>query len=141
MFSFQFSSPVAKKSIIMNKKTRILVLDDDPDIGTMIKMMLEYKGYTVTVSDRAESVREALRNNNIDLVIMDMLLSGVNGTDVCTDLKKNSSTSHIPVMMISAHPNAKEICLQAGADEFISKPFDMYDILSKIDRLVKKQTG
>ncbi|SRR6266404_1970526 len=123
----------------MNKKTRILVLDDDPDIGTMIQMMLEYKGYTVTVSDRAEHAEETLRNDNIDLIIMDMLLSGVNGTDVCAELKKNSSTSHIPVMMISAHPNAKEICLQAGADEFISKPFDMQDILLKIDHLVNRQ--
>src|SRR5881394_4680077 len=122
----------------MNKKERILVLDDDPDIGTMIKMMLEYKGYSVTVSDRAELAQQTLNSGGVDLVIMDMLLSGVNGTDLCIDLKKNKSTSHIPVIMISAHPNAKEICLQAGADEFISKPFDMNDILSKIDRLLNE---
>ncbi|HEY2720918.1 MAG TPA: response regulator transcription factor [Chitinophagaceae bacterium] len=122
----------------MNKKKNILVLDDDPDIGTMIKMMLEYKGYAVAVSDRAEQATEILQNNGIDLIIMDMLLSGVNGTDLCSELKKNNSTSGIPVIMISAHPNAKEICLQAGADEFISKPFDMQDILAKIDRLINK---
>ena len=122
----------------MNKKTKILVLDDDPDIGTMIKMMLEYKGYTVTVSDRADQASEVLLNNGVDLIIMDMLLSGVNGTDLCNEFKKNSSIGHIPIIMISAHPNAKEICLQAGADEFISKPFDMQDILSKIDRLINK---
>lgn len=120
----------------MSKKNTILVLDDDPDIGTMIKMMLEYKGYSVTVSDRAEHIAEIVHNNHIDLIIMDMLLSGTNGTDVCAELKQNKTTSHIPVMMISAHPNAKEICLNAGADEFISKPFDMHDILSKIDKLV-----
>jgi DNA-binding response OmpR family regulator len=123
----------------MNKAASILVLDDDPDIGTMIKMMLEYKGYSVTVSERAEQAEEVLRNNNIDLIIMDMLLSGTNGTDICTELKQNNSTSHIPIMMISAHPNAKEICLQAGADEFISKPFDMQDILSKISTLINTQ--
>jgi DNA-binding response OmpR family regulator len=120
----------------MNKKQKILVLDDDPDIGTMIKMMLEYKGYSVTVSDRAERMGEILHDNRVDLIIMDMLLSGTNGTDLCVELKQNKSTSHIPIMMISAHPNAKEICLGAGADEFISKPFDMQDILSKIDKLV-----
>jgi len=122
----------------MNKNARILVLDDDPDIGTMIKMMLEYKGYGVIVSDRADLAQQALNTGGVDLIIMDMLLSGVNGTDLCIDLKKNPSTSHIPVIMISAHPNAKEICLQAGADEFISKPFDMNDILSKIDRLLNE---
>ena len=122
----------------MNKNARILVLDDDPDIGTMIKMMLEYKGYIVTVSDRADMAQQALNKGRVDLIIMDMLLSGVNGTDLCVDLKKNPSTSRIPVIMISAHPNAKEICLEAGADEFISKPFDMNDILSKIDGLLHK---
>jgi DNA-binding response OmpR family regulator len=126
------------KKIKMKKQEKILVLDDDTDIGTMIKMMLEYKGYTVTVSERAEQAAEVLQSNGVDLIIMDMLLSGVNGTDLCVELKKNSTTSHIPVIMISAHPNAKEICLEAGADEFISKPFDMQDILSKIDRLINK---
>ena len=120
----------------MNKKEKILVLDDDPDIGTMIKMMLEYKGYSVTVSERAEQAYEVLRNDGFDLVIMDMLLSGVNGTDLCSEFKKDNTISRVPVIMISAHPNAKEICLEAGADEFISKPFDMQDILSKIDRLI-----
>ena len=122
----------------MMKKTKILVLDDDPDIGTMIKMMLEYKGYTVTVSDRADQAAEVLMSDGFDLIIMDMLLSGVNGTDLCSEFKKTGNLAHIPVMMISAHPNAKDICLQAGADEFISKPFDMHDILLKIDRLISK---
>ena len=103
----------------MNKKEKILVLDDDADIGTMIKMMLEYKGYLVTVSERAEQANELLKNDEFDLIIMDMLLSGVNGTDLCSEFKKDISIAHIPVIMISAHPNAKEICLQAGADEFI----------------------
>ena len=120
----------------MNRKEKILVLDDDPDIGTMIKMMLEYKGYSVTVSERAEQAYEVLRTDEFDLIIMDMLLSGVNGTDLCSEFKKDGSIAHVPVIMISAHPNAKEICLEAGADEFISKPFDMQDILSKIDHLI-----
>ena len=123
----------------MNKKEKILVLDDDPDIGMMIKMMLEYKGYSVTVSERAEQAHEILKNDEFDLIIMDMLLSGVNGTDLCSEFKKDSSIADIPIIMISAHPNARDICLQAGADEFISKPFDMHDILSKIDRLINNQ--
>ena len=122
-------------------KSRILVVDDDPDIGTMIKMMLEYKGYQVTVSDRADQAEEILAGNDVDLVIMDMLLSGANGTDVCSLIKKGSKTSHIPVIMISAHPNAREICLKAGADAFISKPFDMQDLLLKIDRLLKQKAN
>ncbi|HKB45081.1 MAG TPA: response regulator [Chitinophagaceae bacterium] len=121
----------------MNKATnRILVLDDDPDIGIMIKIMLEYKGYSVILTDRADKAADIIREDDINLLIMDMLLSGVNGTDVCTELKQNSLTSSIPIMMISAHPNAKRICMDAGADDFISKPFDMQDLVGKIDQLI-----
>jgi len=119
----------------MQDKFKILVVDDDPDIGTMIKMMLEYKGYAVTVTDRGDMAEDLLRNDGYDLMIMDMLLSGVNGIDICARVKKNQETSEIPVLMISAHPNAKDICLQAGADEFISKPFDMEEMFSKIRKL------
>jgi DNA-binding response OmpR family regulator len=118
---------------------KILIVDDDPDISMMLKLMLEFKGYSVNTTDRPEETHSILqKNTSTDLVIMDMLLSGVNGTDICTQLKQSDVTRHIPVMMISAHPNAKEICMQAGADDFISKPFDMQDILSKINLLVKK---
>jgi len=121
----------------------ILVFDDDPDIGIMIKMMLEYKGYSVVVTDRAEKAEEILSTEQMDLIIMDMLLSGVNGTDICTSLKQNPNTSSLPIIMISAHPNAKQICLDAGANEFMAKPFDIMDMLSKINRLIsdKKQTN
>lgn len=120
----------------MNRSARILVIDDDPDIGIMIKMMLEYKGYSVSVAVRADQAEEMMGEESFDLLIMDMLLSGTNGIDLCSELKKNGKTAHLPVIMISAHPNAKEICMQAGADEFISKPFDMQEILSKIQQLV-----
>jgi DNA-binding response OmpR family regulator len=115
---------------------RILVVDDDPDIGIMIKIMLEYQGYSVVVTERAEKAEELIRADHFGLLIMDMLLSGMNGTDICTRLKQDKSLSHIPVIMISAHPNAKEICMNAGAEDFVSKPFDMQDMLAKIDRLI-----
>jgi DNA-binding response OmpR family regulator len=122
----------------MNQSARILVVDDDPDIGVMLKMMLEYKGYTPVVAERAEEAMDALNADNITLIIMDMLLSGVNGTDICANLKNDPERKNIPVIMISAHPNAKEICMNAGADDFIAKPFDMRDMLTRIGGLIKQ---
>lgn len=123
----------------MNSRSyKILVVDDDPDISMMLKLMLEYKGYAVQTAERAEETYSILQRSDIDLVIMDMLLSGANGTDICTGLKQDPEIGQVPVMMISAHPNAREICLQAGADDFVSKPFDMQDILTRISRLIKK---
>ena len=121
----------------MDKKGyRILVLDDDPDIGMMIKLMLEYRGYFVILVERAEKAEKIIRDDKVDLLIMDMLLSGTNGVDVCKRLKQ---AGKLPILMISAHPNAKEICLAAGADDFIAKHFDMQDLLSSIDNIMHQQ--
>ena len=110
----------------------ILVIDDDPDICTMIKMVLEYHGYAATDADGEEKTKKILLSEPVDLIIMDMLLSGADGADICRQLKQDEKTSSIPILMFSAHPNAKEICLEAGADDFISKPFEMDDLMGKI---------
>jgi DNA-binding response OmpR family regulator len=120
----------------MTKGNTIVVLDDDPDIGTMIRVMLEFRGYEVIVIQRARDLFELLQNRTVNLVITDLLLSGDNGTEVCSQLKEDPATSDIPVIMFSAHPNARDICLKAGADEFMAKPFDMKELYSKVDELV-----
>jgi DNA-binding response OmpR family regulator len=118
-------------------QNQILVIDDDPDIATMIKIMLEYRGFKVLIAPRAELAEEILRKEDISVVVMDMLLSGSNGTDICRQFKGDKDIAHVPVIMISAHPNAKEICIEAGADDFISKPFDMNDMVAKVRSFVK----
>ena len=120
---------------------KILVIDDDPDIGLMMKMMLTYKGYSVVLLEKADEVEETLSKHKIDLIFMDMLLSGINGTDVCAVIKNNSQYKAIPLIMMSAHPDAKKICLQAGANDFISKPFDTHDLLAKVANLMKNSTA
>jgi DNA-binding response OmpR family regulator len=119
-----------------NQPSCILVVDDDPDISMMLKMMLEYKGYKVIIADRPADIFHAISSHSFNLIIMDMLLSGINGTDICTQLKAKEDTCTIPVMMISAHPNARELCIKAGANDFMAKPFDMEEILTTVGRLV-----
>ena len=121
---------------VTNDLHTILVVDDDPDISMMLKLMLEYKGYRVMILERTEDIIKTLKEHNISGVIIDMLLSGISGTDLCAEIRQNHKTTDCPILMISAHPNGKEICLDAGADDFIAKPFDMNDILSKIGSLV-----
>ena len=116
----------------MKNEMKILVIDDDPDICTMIKMVLDYHGYTAMDADTEEKANSILGSNEINLIIMDMLLSGVDGSDICRRLKQNPRTASIPVLMFSAHPNAKKICIAAGADDFIRKPFEMNELLEKI---------
>ncbi len=118
---------------MMNNNKSILVIEDDPDIGIMIKTILEYNHYSVELIERGEEVEKVANNTLPHLIIMDMLLSGVNGTDICYRLKKENTTSHIPIIMFSAHPNAEKICMDAGAEDFIAKPFDMNELLAKIN--------
>lgn len=86
---------------------QILVIDDDVEIGLMIKLFMEFKGYAVSVLESADKAIRMLKYNGIDLVILDMFLSGESGIDVITGFKSDSHTAHIPVMMMSAHPDAK----------------------------------
>ena len=118
--------------INMAKAALILVLDDDPDICSMLKMVLDYHGYEAVDADGEEKATELLSKNHVDLIIMDMLLSGADGTDICRRLKQDEQRSSIPILMFSAHPNAEKVCMEAGADDFISKPFEMNDLIDRI---------
>ncbi|HMD00441.1 MAG TPA: response regulator, partial [Ferruginibacter sp.] len=66
--------------------------------------------------------------------IMDMFLSGFNGIDACNDIKHDTQLSSIPLIMMSAHADAKNKCLAAGADDFIAKPFELAELLNKIEK-------
>jgi DNA-binding response OmpR family regulator len=116
----------------------ILVIDDDPDIGMMIHMMLQFKGFAVTVLENTEKAETILQQGNVQLLILDMLLSGTNGVDICRDFKGKLSIAHIPIIMMSAHPDAKVICLNAGANDFILKPFDMEEMYLMINKFIIK---
>ena len=116
----------------MTSDVLIMVLDDDPDICSMLKMVLDYHGYGALDADGEEKANKILAENNVDLIIMDMLLSGADGTDICRHLKQDELTASIPILMFSAHPNAQKICLEAGADDFIAKPFEMNELIDKI---------
>ncbi len=112
--------------------TRILIIDDNEDIVFMLKAMLTLKGYMVDVKTNTTKLGEHLIDIRPDIILMDMLLSGSDGRDVCKKLKANKAFSDIPIIMISAHPTAKEDCLKAGADFFLAKPFDMKNLFAQV---------
>lgn len=118
---------------------KILIVDDDASIGNMIKDILEFKDHEVTLSQKPLETKENIVNNDIELVLLDKLISGVDGTEVCSDLKQDEEVSQVPVIMMSALHNAAEVCKEAGAVDFISKPFDMEILLSRIDLVLEKK--
>lgn len=125
----------------MEKKANILVVDDDSGIGEMLKTLLEFYGYEVVVTEQPEEAEEIIINNKIDLVMLDMLISGINGTDVCARLRETEATSHVPILMMSALHDAGEKCKRAGASDFIAKPFEMDDLIAKIDSVLAQENA
>lgn len=121
----------------MKGNKNILVVDDDSGIGEMLKILLELNGYTVSVTEKPDEAELLIERHNIDLVLLDKLISGVNGTEVCARLRRNEATAELPILMMSALHEAGEKCRNAGANDFIAKPFDMEDLLQKIDGLLQ----
>jgi len=110
----------------------ILVVDDNEDILFMLKAMLQFNGYKVTISSTPENIQSLIREHSPHIILMDMLLSGSDGREVCRKLKADPEFAAIPVIMISALPQAREMCVEAGADYFIAKPFEMNELFETV---------
>jgi len=116
----------------------VLIIDDDVEICFMIKAILNFKGYAASVCSNGNEVFKIIKDNMPGLIIMDMLLSGMDGRQICKKLKNGTDTKNIPVLMISAHPDAELTCKAAGADDFLSKPFEIKDLLVKVQMFMDK---
>ena len=117
---------------MVNEQYHILVIDDNEDILFMIKAMLEIKGYKVTPKNHPENIELVIETIMPDIILMDMLLSGADGREVCKKIKTNAVISKIPVIMISALPDAGDSCMAAGANYFLGKPFEINDIFKTV---------
>ena len=113
---------------------KVMIIDDNEDIVTMIKAMLEIKGFNVFIKMNITDLEDSIIETMPDLIIMDMLLSSADGRIICRSLKNDKMFASIPVLMMSAHPNAKEECLNAGADMFLGKPFDLKDFYGSVEK-------
>ena len=115
---------------------KILIADDDAGIVDAMQILLEDEGYEVITTLDGEKVYEMYKQNP-DLVFLDIWMSGINGSTVCKKLKADEATKNIPVIMFSANRDTAEIATQCGADGFLSKPFEIKELLE----IVKKYLG
>lgn len=113
--------------------SKILVVDDDIDILSVMEILLSMKGFEVQVISKGENTFPKIESFKPDLILLDVLISGYDGRVICKQLKSNKSTSHIPVIMFSAHPGAAAAISDYGADDFIAKPFDVNNLMQKVN--------
>jgi DNA-binding response OmpR family regulator len=116
---------------------KILVADDDPGIRDIFNIILAKAGYDIEIKDDANEIFKN-KFRIPDLFLVDRLLSGVDGLDVCRYLKSNEQTSHIPVIMVSASPDIGILAVKAGADDFVEKPFELGYLLKVIERNIER---
>jgi DNA-binding response OmpR family regulator len=112
---------------------RILIADDDPDILEALTLVFEEEGYTVATSHDGHTLRN-LEHDLPDLLLLDIWMSGWNGGDICRFLKSQKATASLPIILFSANRETERIARESGADTFITKPFDLTDLLSTVER-------
>lgn len=131
----------------MQRQTKILVIDDDPDLQVAVKTVLEAKSYQVVAAyDGDEGLRKVV-DERPDLIILDVKMPGKHGFDVCRELKtdpKYHFFSQIPVLMLTVYPDDREemhLSVRDGmmmeAEDYIQKPFDPQELLSRVEELLK----
>ena len=110
---------------------KVLIIDDDPAILDAIGLILEDEGYAVAAASGGNIVHIA-EQEQPDIVLLDLRLSGQDGRDVCRALKETPATARVPVLIISANQHGAAYAQQAGADDYLAKPFELDNLLAKV---------
>ena len=122
----------------MNVQKKVMIADDDPGILDAVEAMLEFGGYEVSSTANGATVLD-IRSDLPDLLLLDIWMSGTDGRDVCKQLKAQEFTKNMPIIMISASTELENSAKEAGADDFLEKPFDMEELLNKISFFLDKK--
>ena len=123
----------------MNPK-KILIVDDEADLVETVRFPLEMEGYHVLVSYNGEDALNQARKEKPDLILLDLMLPKLDGYKVCRLLKFDDRYKHIPILMLTAKTQEKDktLGLETGANEYITKPFEMDFLLKKVKAYLSK---
>jgi len=120
-------------------QTKILVVDDEADLVETIQFALELEGYNVLVASNGEEGLNIARQEKPDLILLDLMLPKLDGYKVCRLLKFDERYKSIPILMLTARTQEKDKILgkETGANEYITKPFEMDELMAKIKSYLK----
>jgi two-component system phosphate regulon response regulator PhoB/two-component system alkaline phosphatase synthesis response regulator PhoP len=120
---------------------KILIIDDDEDLLEITKALLTKKGFDVATYSNWDDAFRDIEIFRPQLILLDVFLNGIDGLDICRQIKTMPRTKHIPVLIFSAYPRvAESVIYEYGADDFIAKPFEVNDLIEKLHSLLSQQT-
>lgn len=115
----------------------IFIVEDETGIRDALQLLLSFENYDVRSFSSVETFNNRNKSVVPDIFILDVMLPDGRGTDLCNQIKEDQVTASVPVIIISAHAKADDVAGQCQADEFVSKPFDIDDVILKIENLIK----
>lgn len=126
----------------MGQKT-ILIVDDEEHIIELISYNLENAGYEVVRADRGEKALERLKSRQIDLVVLDWMLPGMDGIEVLKQIRRSVQWKKMPIILLTAKNDeiSKVVGLEVGADDYLGKPFSVHELLARIKALLRRSEG
>ena len=122
------------------RNVNILVVDDSPELLEVFKYFLEHAGYNVISRLTLSNIAEDIRDLKPDVILLDVILSGEDGREICRFLKNTPETMDLPIILMSANHKALEEYTECVADEILQKPFNLSEVIQKIESVLKLYT-
>ena len=124
----------------MSRAVRVLVVDDDPVILELLRINFEIEGFEVLLATDGEEGLAKTRDETPDVVLCDIMMPRLDGIELVTRLRDDPRTAHLPVVLLSAKAQKVEVerGLAAGADDYVTKPFDPLELLDRVNAVLAK---
>ena len=121
-------------------KATVLIVEDDPDIVELLQYTLEREGYPVLAAQNGEKGLAEAKRRKPDLILLDLMLPGLDGLEVCKALKSHDSTKNIPIVMLTAKGEESDVVvgLEFGADDYVRKPFSPRELVARIKTVLRR---
>jgi DNA-binding response OmpR family regulator len=122
-------------------KTKILIIEDDPNIRFGLEEVLQSEGFAIAVCERGDQAVEAVVKEQPALVLLDLMLPGKSGYDICKELRKRKISVLILMLTAKGQEIEKVVGLELGADDYLTKPFGVRELVARIRALLRRATG
>src|SRR5262245_39240063 len=120
---------------------KILIVEDEHDVIKLLKYNLEKEGFKVNYTTDGSLVLAEIRRDEPDLIILDLMLPGLDGLEICRQIRRHEKYASLPLLMLTARSDEADrvVGLEMGADDYVSKPFSMRELVARVRALLRRQ--